>query len=98
MKPYELHLVNRIYMSTAPKKNIFSLDEQEDVIDPFKIQALLDQHSNIEWDPLHHMYILKCIVPKQYTSGIHREYFYMMTNSIDVFTLPEKEENCMSGL
>lgn len=98
MKTYELHLVNRIYISNAPKKNIFSLDEHEDVIEPFKIQEILNQLSDIQWDPLHHMYILKCRVPKVYPYGMCREYFYMMTNSMNVFTLPEKEEDLYEWL
>uniref|UniRef100_A0A6C0CSC7 Uncharacterized protein n=1 Tax=viral metagenome TaxID=1070528 RepID=A0A6C0CSC7_9ZZZZ len=87
MKRKEIHLLNRIYIYPPDKKVLPHFGDTEDVIDPEKVVAVLDQLHTMEYDEIQHNVILQLHLPKVYQDTIHRDTFYMMTKNREMFQL-----------
>lgn len=85
MKRQEVHLLNRIYIYPPGKKVLPYFGDSEDVIDPEKVLATLNQLDAMEYDETQQNAILQLHLPKVYQDTIHRHTFYTMTKNREMF-------------
>lgn len=85
MKRQEVHLLNRIYVYPPSKKILPYFGDAEDIIDPYKVIAILDQLDKMKYDETHKEFNLQLQIPKICKNNIQRDTCYTMTKTRDMF-------------